>query len=111
MSNNNNNNRQKPDLTKRSANDALADFALEIFERVRQLQHERTGLLSSQNAVKMAAMEYFEIGLTNINNSIAAVRLFAGEGKEETIKLMLDRLEPFLLLLPSPLPQKSKSRI
>jgi hypothetical protein len=63
MSKNSNEQQQKTDL-KKSANDALADFALEIFERARQLQHERTGLLSNQDTMKMAALEYFAMGLT-----------------------------------------------
>ena len=91
---NNNNSSSNNDLTKnnKSASERLANFSLQVFERTRQLQRERTGLLLNQDGMKIAVMQCFEKAVADINLSIAHIRLFAGEGKEETIKSMLDKL-------------------
>lgn len=62
----------------KTANESLADFALEVFERARQLQNQRTGLMSNQDAMKMASIEYFAKGLADINN-VTRIRGFSGE--------------------------------
>jgi hypothetical protein len=43
------------------------------------------------------ALEYFVKGLTDINNAIAHVRLFGDEGKEGTIKSMLEYASAFFI--------------
>jgi hypothetical protein len=75
---------------RKAKNEDLAEFHLAVFSRARQLQHERTGLLSNENAIRAATWEYFMGGVAAIKNSIAHMKLFGGDAAEEQVSSMLE---------------------
>jgi hypothetical protein len=77
--------------TNNSNNEVLADFALQIFERARQLQHERTGLMSNKDAMEKASLEVATKALADIRILIEYTRLFRLDTANEQIRSMLDQ--------------------
>lgn len=80
----------KTATTANNDNDVLAEFALQLFERSRELQKQRSGLLSNRDAMKMASFQAFAKGVDDINNVFAFTKLFAGDSADEQIRSMLD---------------------
>lgn len=85
--NNDNNN----DKNYRKARDEqLAHFHLKVYSRARELQKESIGLLSDENAVKLATWERFTQAVITIKNCMTHMRLFGGESKNEEISQMIE---------------------
>lgn len=74
----------------RTRDEELADFHIAVYSRARELQFQRTGLLSNSDAVRIATFEHFCAGMLAIKNSVDHVRLLGGEMKEEQIQAMKD---------------------
>lgn len=70
-------------------NEALADFALQIFERARQLQHERSGLMSNSDSMEKASLEVAARAIADLRNLIEFTRLFGLDAANEQIKKKL----------------------
>jgi hypothetical protein len=74
----------------KEANEALAEYHLEVYSRARQFQAMRSGLLSNEDAIRIATFEHFSKGLIAMTMSLRHANLFGGESKEEQIKAMMD---------------------
>lgn len=68
----------------------LASFHIAIYGRARELQCQRTGLLSNSDSIRIATFEHFAAGLLAVKNAVEHARLLGGESREEQIQSMKD---------------------
>ncbi len=81
---------EEANLRRKATNEALAEFHLEIFSRDRQLQLDRSGLLSNSDAIRIATFKHFSKCVKAVNNAIAYTNLLGGETKDDQIKAMMN---------------------
>jgi len=73
-------------------NEILAHFSLQIFKRARELQKQRTGLMSDNDAMSKASLEVFEKAVSDIRNVITYNRLFSLENATEVIQNVIPNI-------------------
>jgi hypothetical protein len=79
---------EEANLRRKASNEAIAEFHLEIFSRGRQLQLDRSGLLSNSDAIRIATYEHFSKCVKAVNNAIVYTNLLGGETNDDQIKAM-----------------------
>lgn len=87
---NGHNDNNSKSYNRKSRDEALVEYHLDVYSRARQLQAMRSGLLSNEDAIRIATFEHFSKGLIAMTMSLRHANLFGGESKEDQIKAMMD---------------------